>query len=627
MKMKVLPKCCLVALVLAIMGTPVIAAEEWTDTEYITITEHIDVEEAIAYLPDNDMLLEGYMWQEMEVGPSVYSMFTGEDQIPHELGKSLYGELKSKIADVAEHGGETRFTHAFKNTDIRVEFTPGTFNNAVHGTELTERFKEITGITNYLMYLLEDCPYELYWFDKVYYNDDDPYNVKSAFMLQYKMGYSNGGGYAYISNATVSMIVSEDYQETETIKGADGNPIDKLYLVENDVSRINAAAAKAKSVVTETLSRAKSDMEILEAYRDFICGAVDYDWAAIENGDTPYGDPWQLIHVFDGDAETKVVCEGYSKAFQYLCELTNNVGGFSGDVQCYSVSGVAHNKIGGGGGAHMWNLVYMDETVYLVDMTNVDGNWNNLFMNSTAYTEVEPGNLRKGYCVGIEVISDQYNTLVYQYDDDMLILFEKEDLLPGNKGQRSDGVGISGVAIGWSDRDMERILVYDSAVTDGEIIADIRMDKPEKAMGFTPLKGNNIPETGSTGRFTQAFSIEKVPAGEYKLAVWKTKDSENKAYVPAVVSFSVSDEQCWKGEEIALEDIDVWYYGDINNDGIVHSCDRLILARHLGGWAKYQALDNPSGADLDGDGVVGDNDLLILSRFVAGWTGYRTLGN
>lgn len=30
----------------------------------------------------------------------------------------------------------------------------------------------------------------------------------------------------------------------------------------------------------------------------------------------------ELIWVFDGDSSTNVVCEGYAKAFQYLCDLS-----------------------------------------------------------------------------------------------------------------------------------------------------------------------------------------------------------------------------------------------------------------------------------------------------------------
>ena len=61
---------------------------------------------------------------------------------------------------------------------------------------------------------------------------------------------------------------------------------------------------------------------------------------------------------------TKVVCEGYSKAFKYLCDLSD----FDGEVYVELMSGTIP------AGNHMWNAVRMpDGRCYLVDLTNSDG--------------------------------------------------------------------------------------------------------------------------------------------------------------------------------------------------------------------------------------------------------------
>ena len=54
-------------------------------------------------------------------------------------------------------------------------------------------------------------------------------------------------------------------------------------------------------------------------FRDAICSLTDYNHEAV--ADKVYGDPWQLVWVFDGKPNTKVVCEGYAKAFQYLAGM------------------------------------------------------------------------------------------------------------------------------------------------------------------------------------------------------------------------------------------------------------------------------------------------------------------
>src|SRR5699024_4822589 len=75
-------------------------------------------------------------------------------------------------------------------------------------------------------------------------------------------------------------------------------------------------------------------------------------------------DAWQIIYVFDQDPETKVVCEAYAKAFQYLCDQTE----FDDQkIECCTVSGTMNGIV------HMWNIVTMpDGKNYIVDPTNCD---------------------------------------------------------------------------------------------------------------------------------------------------------------------------------------------------------------------------------------------------------------
>ena len=88
-----------------------------------------------------------------------------------------------------------------------------------------------------------------------------------------------------------------------------------------------------------------TETEKLYGYKETICYLTSYNDDVTEADE--YGDPWQLIYVFDGDDSTNVVCEGYSKAFQYLCDLS--------DITCYTVTGMMDG--GTGEGPHMWNVV------------------------------------------------------------------------------------------------------------------------------------------------------------------------------------------------------------------------------------------------------------------------------
>ncbi|MDY2960600.1 MAG: hypothetical protein SOR72_07465, partial [Hornefia sp.] len=99
---------------------------------------------------------------------------------------------------------------------------------------------------------------------------------------------------------------------------------------------------------------------------------------------------WQVIYVFDNNKDTNVVCEGYSKAFQYLCDLSQ----FDDKtLLCSSVSGDIMSD--SGSGPHMWNTVKIGKKAYHVDLTNMDTEsapkHNELFLNGVN------GSVEKGY--------------------------------------------------------------------------------------------------------------------------------------------------------------------------------------------------------------------------------------
>lgn len=201
--------------------------------------------------------------------------------------------------------------------------------------------------------LLADHPFEQFWFDKI-----------NGIIIDFPRCGCDGSTIYFLDGEpmTLCMAVSQEY--AVLVDESHYNPL----AVEPDALEafgVSAARAKAQSIVQENAG--KSDMEKLIAYRDAICEAVTYNSFAAETVGYPYGNPWQLIYVFDEDETTNVVCEGYAKAFQYLCDLTD----FDGDVRCYTVDG----KMDGGTGAgeHMWNVVRMPNgKQYLVDVTNCD---------------------------------------------------------------------------------------------------------------------------------------------------------------------------------------------------------------------------------------------------------------
>lgn len=196
--------------------------------------------------------------------------------------------------------------------------------------------------------LLADCPYNLYWYDKT------DYTVVSGFSTEYFLDEETSEyRIGYSGMASFSFPVACEYSA-----GA--------YLVDSDIGQsVQTIIENAQSIVDEC--SILSDYEKLDRYREKICELVSYDENAAY-GNVPYGNPWQIIWVFDEDPDTNVVCEGYAKAFQYLCNLTD----FESDIECITVTG----SMSGGIDLeedHMWNIVKMEDgNNYLADLTNCD---------------------------------------------------------------------------------------------------------------------------------------------------------------------------------------------------------------------------------------------------------------
>ena len=216
--------------------------------------------------------------------------------------------------------------------------------------------------------LLYDYPYQMYWYDK-------------TVGVSYTTGFGWSAGYDYelgeyymtiTSPLTIRFAVSSDFD----VEG-------EAYTVDTNVGQsVQVSVNNANAIVSKYSS--SDDRAKLRGYLDDICDLVSYNDAAAGGG-VSYGNPWQMIWVFDGDPGTKVVCEGYSKAFKYLCDQSD----FQSDIRCITVSGTMGG--GTGAGAHMWNVVRMDDDRnYVVDVTNCDTGtvgWpDQLFLATATYT-------------------------------------------------------------------------------------------------------------------------------------------------------------------------------------------------------------------------------------------------
>ena len=282
-----------------------------------------------------------------------------------EMDRAIYIVLRNHILAVA--AGEETSTVFGVDADLFLPQTTFTANDLGldHLSEngaLTEEAKQAVrnrfagySSSNIIYALLADCPYELYWYKKGKSGSDDPDGGCSvAKGIGYRLNTPAADDTGEVETVTLrgylqfSMAVSEDYRSY----GSYPYRVDAKY-----GQGVSAAVSAASEIVSayEDLN----EYDRLHAYKEAICSLVSYDHDA---PGTAYGNPWQIIWVFDGDPETNVVCEGYAKAFKYL-----------NDRSASSAVTVAIPQGYLGSAAHMWNIVTMEnDRNYLVDVTNCD---------------------------------------------------------------------------------------------------------------------------------------------------------------------------------------------------------------------------------------------------------------
>ena len=251
--------------------------------------------------------------------------------------------------------------------------------------------------------LLADFPFELYWFDKTA-GCSAPYSWYTNFV---------DGEYVYgITNISIRFSVAGEFS------GSDA------YTVKTDIGQSLQDAVNNVNTIIEQYSGA-SDEDKLLSYKEEICERVSYnDDAAAGNFDFNYGNPWQLLWVFDNDVETKVVCEGYSKAFKYLCDQSS----FDSNITCILVTGTMAGGTGAGG--HMWNIVKLGDGLnYLADVTNCDdgsvGSPDKLFLVRTEDLDTN-GEIETGYTFHFDGSS-----VAYSYDENTLNYYNQNEISLG----------------------------------------------------------------------------------------------------------------------------------------------------------------------------------------------------
>ena len=397
----------------------------------------IDGGSASVTVPEDDSaaLLEGYLYQVNGLeAPETVVKAEGSGNTAsrpatyavalNDVTNNIYRRLVPEIKKIA--AGESA-SATIVITDMPITYTQGDLGHitiikdGALSKAASEKIDELFGTdVNHdalLGKLLANMPYELYWFDKT-----------NGMAISY--GIKADENTVTIPYIVVGFCVADAYRDTtkylvddedKIVKDEDGNPVPDYTAIDTaKTGAAKAAAATAAQVVAK--NQGKGTYGKLVAYREYITKAVDYNFDVANTANYPYGDPWQLIYVFDGDPNTNVVCEGYSKAFKYLCDLTWTDS--DPEVACYLVTGTMDG--GTGAGLHMWNIVSIGGANYLTDITNCDsgttGAPDQLFLCGAE------GSVDASYAA-----ATTGGAVTYVYDKETLALYDKELVLSATK--------------------------------------------------------------------------------------------------------------------------------------------------------------------------------------------------
>ncbi|MGN0435771.1 MAG: hypothetical protein ACI4D8_03980 [Wujia sp.] len=421
-KLKKLSCYAMVAVMLLNVNVPAVRAAEKEFVETSNASDVSDVYDEVI-CTDGQEIITGVVedWDSEEVLSSYLdSEFSGKETLPSYYSSAyngskltgvnlaVYNSAKAQIEKIAS--GEETSTKIYVSAselgyedvywsaaDLGVAAIYDTTSDEICSDAVDALRTQLDYDYSKVIYsLLRDCPYEMYWFGNTYSVNNIPLTAS----------YKDGEYKLSIGDSVyLGLEVSTDY------KGADEFTVDA-----EKITAVNNAITNAKQIVTD--AKYKSDYNKLNYYMEQLCDLNSYNSDAASDDYTGgYGDPWQVIYMFDGDSTTNVVCEGYSKSFQYLCDMTSFN---SPDIYCYTVTG--NMSYTGGGGGHMWNIIHMDDgKQYMVDVTNCDGSTidKSLFIGIP-----DRGDTDNGYIFN----RSGSNTLTYVYDDTTKLIYRDAEL-------------------------------------------------------------------------------------------------------------------------------------------------------------------------------------------------------
>ena len=168
------------------------------------------------------------------------------------------------------------------------------------------------------------------------------------------------------------------------------------------------------------------------------------------------------------------------------------------------------------------------------------------------------------------------------------------------------GVSVSGTAVSWNDKGNAEYYLYPTTMSDADIRAQWK--KGGAVTGYTYTgTGGTISDVTVDGKAmkSQSFSFSTVPAGDYKLVIFKAEK-----YVPKIVPITVdsTDHDCGQ--------LKLWLYGDVNYDGKVKAGDATQILKYTS-YKRTFSEEEMLAADVNNDGKIKAGDATQILKYTS----------
>ena len=163
--------------------------------------------------------------------------------------------------------------------------------------------------------------------------------------------WGNATAFSSVSTMTVPMNTVGTYQICAMVQDSNGKVTRSYFNVECIKTQ-----SDAEKIVSQIISSNMTAVQKVRTLHDWVVKNTVYDTANYNAGTVP-----AIDHTAEGVFKNHTaVCDGYSYAFQELCEAAG--------IQCNVVTGFATNNTGQTQ-SHAWNQIIVNGTWYNVDVT------------------------------------------------------------------------------------------------------------------------------------------------------------------------------------------------------------------------------------------------------------------